>query len=270
MKLKLSLIFLILIALSGGLFLINKKDSPKGESSNVDNSNQPVSTDTATTSQNGGTTIKDNKTDPQPAVDNSSILKIMPDLNKKWVIPQSFNQETREVLERRIADLNKVLKADYDKYDKWVDLGILRKLVGDYEEARNIWEFASIVWPDSVVAFHNLGDLYHFYLNDYKKAEVNKLQVIKLDPNYIPEYGLIYDLYKRMYGIGDSRTVGILLKGLNVNPQSVDLMILTAGHYREVKDTANARKYFEMALVRAKALNNSNLQKLIEDDLRSL
>jgi tetratricopeptide (TPR) repeat protein len=264
-------IFLLVAILSATSLFIYKDYSSTKNSEDLPKTQEPdeVNSTTTTQVQNGVKVIPVKSTD-KALEGRASILKIMPNLDKKWIIPDSFNEETKTVLERRIADLNKILKADFDHYDKWIDLGILRKLVGDNEEARNIWEFASIVWPDSLVAFHNLGDIYHFYLKDYAKAEENMIKVIKIDPQYIPEYGLIHDLYKRQYGIDDQRTLEILQRGLKSNPDSVDLMILTAGHYREAKDIINARKYYEMALVRAKALNNPNLQKAIEGDIDSL
>ncbi len=194
----------------------------------------------------------------------------IPDLDKKWSIPESFSSDAKRIINSRIDELTEGLKADNSQYDKWIGLGTLRKLIGDYDEARNIWEFASVNWPDSFVSYHNLGDLYGGYLKDPVKAERYFLKVVELDPNYVADYMALYDLYKRQYGESGEKTGAILLSGLKNNPKSVDLMITLATHYRGLGDKDNAKKYYEMALVQAKELSNLPLQKAIEEELKKI
>lgn len=203
--------------------------------------------------------------------DSATVFRgIMPNLDKPWSIPENYSVDAKAIINARITDITKELKADKDQYDKWIVLGNTRKLVEDYEEARNIWEFASLTWPDSIVAFHNLGDLYGYYLKDNIKAEVNMLKVIELNPGYIDEYISLYRLYEQKFSKQDPRAISILIKGLDANPASPDLMITLASHYRGIGDKVNARKYYEMALTRVKQLNNPSLQAMIEVELKNL
>lgn len=185
----------------------------------------------------------------------------IPDLNKKWVIPESFSGEAKRIIEDRVAVLNKELSNNNDQYDKWIDLGGTRKLVADYVEAKNIWEFAALNWPDSIVAYHNLGDLYGYYLKDATRAQMNMQKVIDLDPHYVSEYLALYSFNKQ---------ADVLLKGLTNNPESVDLMMAIARSYKDNADMVNARKYYEMALAQAKVLKNVALQNVIENEIALL
>ena len=230
--------------------------------------------DTKTVQNNATTTqlsIPIVKTKIIPIVAPKTVLRgTIPNLDKKWSIPESYSADAKIIINKNITDLTRELKANNDQYDKWITLGNTRKLVGDYDEARNIWEFTSRIWPDGLVAYHNLGDLYGSYLKDKIKAETNMLKVIEIDPHYIGEYISLYHLYEQQYGKQDSRAVGILTKGLGNNSQSVDIMIALGSNYRDLGDKVNARKYYEMAIAQAKVLGNLKLQAVLETELSNL
>ncbi len=202
---------------------------------------------------------------------NNVVLRgPFPDLKKKWSIPDSFSADAKRIIENRVAGLDSDLQKNPDQYGKWIELGTLRKLAGDYEEARKIWEFTSKDWPDGLVAHHNLGDLYGSYLKDYGSAEKSMLKVISLDPTYISEYVALSGLYKQMGGVEDARAADILVQGLNKNPGIIDIMMALAGHYKEAGDKTNAQNYYEMALARAKDLGNLALEGAISGELKNL
>ena len=55
--------------------------------------------------------------------------------------------------------------------ENWLVLGVYRKMIGDYESAKEVWEYASAIRPQNSVSFNNLGELYAYYLKDNAKAE---------------------------------------------------------------------------------------------------
>ena len=208
--------------------------------------------------------------DKRPTIELSSSSLVPPNLDKKWDISADYSDDVKRVLNVRISDNTDSLKKNSDQFDKWIGLGTLRKTVGDYEEAKNIWEFASNKWPDGFVAFHNLGDLYAGYLKDPKSAEKNFLKVIELDPHYVSDYISLYNLYRRQYGEAGEKTGAILISGFKSNPKSVDLLVAMGTHYKMISDKENSKKYYEMALVEAKSLKNVGLQEAIQLELDNL
>ncbi|MBI3631859.1 MAG: tetratricopeptide repeat protein [Candidatus Vogelbacteria bacterium] len=204
-------------------------------------------------------------------VDTKSVSKLpIPDLNKTWQIPSGYSVEVKKILNNKIDPLINDLRIDPNHFDKWVNLGILRKTIGDYDEAKNIWEYTASGWPDNIVSYHNLGDLYANYLKDNIGAEKNMLRVVQLDPHYVSDYLALYDLYKRIYGEVGDKTDMILLEGVKNNPESVDLLMTTASHYKEMNNKDSAKKYYNLALTKVEKLKNESLVKLIQLELSNL
>ncbi len=282
MKSILIRIIVLLAILSVPAYLIYK-DYSVGSNSTISNSMSGSTTTTATSSatpqvDDSGVNAGQVKVEVIPvdnennksALDKVVLRGTMPDLSKKWQISDNYSSDAKKIIENRSTDLILSLKTDPAQYDKWIQLGTLRKTIDDYSEAANIWEYCSLNWPDSIVAYSNLGDLYGFYLGNFSKAESNMLKVVSLDPSYIAGYSSLSSLYSKEYGNRDPRVVTILTKGLNNNQQSVDLMIAIASYYKDLGDTANAKKYYGMALNRARELSNSALQSSIQAELNNL
>ena len=112
----------------------------------------------------------------------------------------------------------------------WVELGIQRKQLGDYEGARDAWEYAKQLDPDNLVPWNNLGDLYHFYLKDYKKSEENWKKTIALKPDYIQGYRGLYELYAYSMKEKISEIPVILKQGIAKNPEATDLKSMLADY----------------------------------------
>ena len=49
----------------------------------------------------------------------------------------------------KIQDLSSQLKKDSDNLENWLVLGIYRKIIGDYEGAKEVWEYASAIRPQN-------------------------------------------------------------------------------------------------------------------------
>ncbi|MBI3632826.1 MAG: hypothetical protein HY226_00885 [Candidatus Vogelbacteria bacterium] len=200
---------------------------------------------------------------------STSILPI-PNLDKKWQLPADYSDNIIRIMNFKISERTKDLKSNPDQFVSWLDLGILRKTVGDYNEAKNIWEYTASVWPDSLVSYHNLGDLYANYFKDNGKAEKNMKKVTQLDPHYIADYLSLNDLYRKMYGETGDKTGAVLLEGIKNNPDSVDLLMAIALHYKNVNNKDNAKKYYDLAIKVAENAKNDSLVKDIQAELNKI
>lgn len=165
---------------------------------------------------------EENKQQPATAVVEKISAKV-PDLSKPIEIKAELSEEIKKQALSEIKMLTETLKKDYNSFDAWIQLGLLRKLLGDYEGAREAWEFASFVRPESNIPFHNLGFLYWQYLKDFKKSEHNYLKAIGNEPKDIGAYEDLNNVY--YFNLNDkNKAEEILIKGLKANPENMVLL----------------------------------------------
>jgi len=148
-------------------------------------------------------------------VDSVSIPNLDKPVNITADLPEDIKKITEEKIEKLISDL----KQDSSRFEDWLVLGIYRKMLGDLEGAREYWEYAAFLKPQSPIPFNNLGDLYANYLKDNKKAEENFLIAIKNGPDQIYIYRSFYEFYR--YVMKDNvKAKQILEQGINANPNT--------------------------------------------------
>lgn len=185
--------------------------------------------------------------------------------------PKDFSSEARRIMKKTIDDIVSELNENNTNTDAWIQLGLRYKQLGDYEGAREAWEYASLLSPGNVVSFNNLGDLYHYYLKDYKKSEANFLTAIQNDSVYALSYKGLHDLYRYSYKKDGGAAATILIQGIKANPQNIDLIVALASYYAVDKgDEANALVYYKKALALASAAGNTALVKELEDKIAAL
>lgn len=139
-----------------------------------------------------------------------------PNLDRSINMPSSLALDAQKIVKEKIEELSTELKQNPNLFDNWLLLGIYRKMIGDYEGAKECWEYASIVNPQSPTPFNNLGDLYANFIKDNKKAEENFLQAIKIDPSAIYIYRSLYEFYH--YNLkDDAKAKQILEQGIKAN-----------------------------------------------------
>lgn len=166
--------------------------------------------------------------EPTPGVDENQQLEHLehPNLDRPINIPEDFPEDAKKIATEKIQKLSNELKANNDFFDGWLDLGIYRKMIGDYEGAKECWEYASAIRPLNSISFNNLGDLYGYYLKDYKKAEENFLKALENGPDQVYIYRNTYEFYRYVMK-DDAQAKEILKKGIEINPDtSQDLKTL--------------------------------------------
>ncbi len=158
----------------------------------------------------------------------------MPNLDREIVFKGDFTEEQKN---RAIAEIKMItasLKANYDKSEDWLNLGIWRKTVGDYEGAAEAWSFTTIIRPKDPVAFHNLGDLYSQYLPDYSKAEQYYLVAIEKDTGHNPFFFIkLYEFYRYYYKKLDLAEK-TLLDAIKANPGDEQLKAILDDFRKEI------------------------------------
>ncbi len=167
-------------------------------------------------------------------VNEDEIKKQMPDLDREIVFQGNISEEQKARAAAEIKIITASLKADYDKLEDWLNLGIWRKTIGDYEGAAEAWKFAAIIRPKEAVPPHNLGDLYSQYLPDFPKAEQYYLTAIKKDIGHNPFfYVKLYEFYRYYYKKPDLAEK-TLLDAIKTNPKDEQLKALLDDFRKEI------------------------------------
>ncbi|MDP3779156.1 MAG: hypothetical protein Q8R30_03900 [bacterium] len=142
-----------------------------------------------------------------------------------------FSESQKQDIYNSIGNLAKAIKENPEFFNGMIQLGTLKKTIGDFEGARDIWEYASLKRPQNSVSFANLGELYWRYLHQYNQAELNFKTSIKNDPAnpgvYVSLSGVYFYSMKEKAELADD----VILDGINANPKSTDLLRALASLY---------------------------------------
>ncbi len=194
----------------------------------------------------------------------------VPDLNRILVPDTKLPTEAKNILIANMVKVSEQLKKDPKQARLWIALGTNRKMAGDYEGARLAWEYVDVVSAGNVTAFANLGDLYHYNLKNYPKAELNMKKVIALSPTDAGAYKALFDLYHLSYLQSTHNAEKVLLAGLVKIPHNLALTIELASYYKEKGMKEKAITYYDEAIATAKSHNNQDLVTELEAQRASI
>ena len=130
-----------------------------------------------------------------------------------------MDDNAKKIAVAKIQDLSSQLKKDSDNLENWLVLGVYRKIIGDYEGAREVWEYASAIRPQNSISFNNLGELYAYYLKDNKKAGRKLRQSDRKRPVGHLHLPQSFDFY-RYVAKDPVKARAILEKGIAANPST--------------------------------------------------
>ena len=156
----------------------------------------------------------DEPCDDEETNNDSDVEEIpVPDLDR----PVEFKSDVPNVIKidtlGKISAVSESLKQNSDSLDNWINLGLLRKSIGDYEGARDAWEYASAIRPKNSLSFGNLGFLYGYYLNNNEKAEKNFMRAIENDSKLVYLYYQSFEFYRDKMK-DDTKAKEIIKKGI--------------------------------------------------------
>ena len=156
-----------------------------------------------------------------------------------------FSESQKQEIYRSLQNLGKSVRENPDFFAGWLQLGLLKKNIGDYEGARDAWEYASIIRPINDISFANLGELYWRYLHLFLKSEANFKMAIKNNPHDPGTYASLSGLY--FYSMTEKTDLAddILLQGLTANPNSIDISKALAALYERKKEYASAIEWWQ-------------------------
>lgn len=159
-----------------------------------------------------------------------------------------FSESQRRDIYDALQNFGKSVKENPDSFSSWLQLGLLKKTIGDYEGARDAWEYASIIRPLNDVSFANLGQLYWRYLHLYAQAETNFKTAIKNNPHDSGTYVSLSDLY--FYSLKEKADLAddVILEGIAANPKNTDLPKSLAYLYEKKGEYASAIEWWQKVL----------------------
>ena len=255
------IIVVILISLFGWYILrdTSPKVSKEGVKNSIKNSNIGVSIET----EGGDVKIKEIPTDSTDSV-------TQPKLDRVVVMPERFSPEAVAILQNNINTLTSQLKEDPNSFQAWSDLANQYKIIGDYEGAVEIWKYLSTTAKENTVSRINLGEVYHYYLKEYKKSEEVFKEVIDINSSIVGAYTGLHELYRYSYKTDTTLAIDILKDGIVAIPDNVDLRMLLASYYTELGMKNDARAVYEKVLVMANTSGNTNLVTIIKAAINSL
>lgn len=164
-------------------------------------------------------------------VGSSDNVPQYPVLDRPLSFPQSYSEEARKIMTDKINATIAALKKDPNQYGEWANLGIFRNGINDWEGARQIWEFLTVMSPSQPAPFANLANLYAFSLKDPVRAEANLKKAIEKGPLEMSVYRLGYEFY-RFVRKDDALAKETLANGI-AKTSSSDLQYLL-DHYDEL------------------------------------
>lgn len=156
----------------------------------------------------------------RPAPDNKEVLKTMAAeiIARPIMVNAPLSEADRKRAEGKLKELVYLIQADYDNIYAWYDLGAYRRVIGDFDGAAEAWTFGTLIRPKDYISYHNLGDLYGFYVKDYSKSEENYLKSIQNNPKNVQAYLDLATIYESVYKEKINQVESILLQGLQANP----------------------------------------------------
>jgi len=150
------------------------------------------------------------------------------DLDKIYTaddFPSALETMNEEILQLSLKDLNEQyqdLRDDEYIYISWVNVGILKKRLGDNPGAEKAWLKAIDYNPDRSLAYGNLADLYLFNMGEYEKAEEYYQKALSIKTNNYTYYHGLVSLYR--YNMTEKAHLieGLMLEGAEAVPSEAE------------------------------------------------
>ena len=234
----------ILVILSGtAWFFLRWSALPTGGDGDVAAAIARMIATGATSSQGNGYTIT---TEP--------IAGTPPSLDRTIPATPDLGAQARALLVAKINMTVAALKKNQQSFSDWIDLGVERQAAGDYEGAREAWEYTAALSSNSATPFGNLGYLYMAYLKDYAQSEINYKKALANDSKNPVWYRSLNDLY----AIAKPAAQEQLLKdAITEFPTALDFQVLLARWYRDHGRVAEARAEYDVAISTANKAGNT-------------
>jgi len=176
----------------------------------------------------------------------------------------NISSETAQSYQKKFEETKTKIKSNPDDFNSWLYLGLIKKVVNDYEGARDVWVYAGKIRPKSSTPFANLGELYGYYLNQPQEAEKAYKTAIENDPNEVNYRLALADTYRYKFPDGNAKYEQTILEALNKFTDDVNLASALASFYKQTGQRDKAISAYERLI---KLAPNNQAAK---DDLTEL
>lgn len=193
----------------------------------------------------------------------------LPDLDR-IVINAHISADKKQEYTGRMKDIANAIRRGEPLFQHLLELASYRRLSEDYQGAEEIWLYMTKRYPTDRMAYENLGNLYHYYLKDYPKAEVAMKKSIEIENVYPPSYVNLVELYTLSYTEKKGLAEEVLLDGLKNTNNHIVLEVTLAQLYAEEGKTEEARIYFEKVLKFANDMKDMRLKEIADEGLAKL
>lgn len=221
----------ILAVIITGIYFIYSKEGEVFLNDNNATTTNSTSTSTPTSEENGTTTgtVKytvggiEYELFEDSTISTFTLEKLnLETLNKELVFPSN---NPVEITTKYETDIKKILSS-LDKnpldFDKWIELGVYRKVIGDYEGAITAWINASVIEPQNALPESNIGNVLGYYMKDPLNAEKHYLKSIEIEPNTGFWYYQAFMFYREVLK-NEAKAKAIIEKGVLNNPNDIEL-----------------------------------------------
>ncbi len=153
--------------------------------------------------------------------------------------------EQIKIFQQRFDEKKAELAKKPDFFEGWLYVGVLKKGVGDYEGARDVWQYAAQIRPNSSTPFANLADLYAYFLDEPQKAEESIKKAIANDPKDYNFYLSLADIYRYKFSDGAAKYEQTMLEAIAKFPDNSNLIAPLAGYYKQTSQTQKAIEWYK-------------------------
>ena len=243
MKSKVVIGVVVLVVIIAGVWYTLKRSDTIQPISIDQQSDDLILPDTTISTTSSTTQSVNNQTlSPDPALK----IRAMQIISKPIVINTTLPDTQKQEITKQIDEIKKQITINYDTDLPWLMLGNYRKSAKDYDGAIEAWNFLGVIRPKGYLAFHNLGSLYGYELQNYLKSEENFLKSIQNEPRNIDAYSQLVTVYESAKT--PEKIEKLLLDGIKLNPNDVSLKIMLGQYYAKVGKKTEALRYLEEAL----------------------
>ena len=156
-----------------------------------------------------------------------------------------------------LADI-KLLNELYQKieegdrvYQRWIDVGLVKKRLGDLEGTEEAWQNAVSYNPDQPLAYGNLAGLYGYRLKQYEKAEEYYLKAIDMRPGHYGYYTDLATIYQHELTNKKDQIESLILQGAKEaagKREKADFYMFLSNYFYEEGNSAKANEYAQKAV----------------------
>jgi len=178
-----------------------------------------------------------------------AVILIIVFSNKDNNSQQLTGNESNQLKEKFLKDLPDLEKQVFENPNDSqaaMKLGVAKYATGDIEGAKQAYEKTITLNKEDAVAHNNLGNVYRD-MGDYDKAIEEYLKAIGIEKKLTTPYLNLGSVYQYILNKPE-KAIDIYKKGIEANPDYVDLYNLLAGVYEKQGDTEKAKEYYQKSL----------------------